>query len=317
MKKKNFVFLLILMLTIVSTEVFGSYKNFKSKNKYRALPTAMDSVNSYNKSGTAAKMATVYIGTKEQKFKNELKIKRGVVHLPIIEFVQLLTVLEKNMIEIGEGGRDITVNMNKNSVKMFSDKNYAEINGEKVNMGGILFWEDGDFNVPAEFFVKAIGKGFDQIDKEEITIIKVFDKKRSELENYVNSKNISSRTSYMVWISKSNYRVTIFKGSKNNWKHVDSFECSLGSLGKPTIVGQFEYFSQEEKWDFGYYYVGPVMRFHGPYAMHSTLLKPNGKSFDHRLKMNISKGCVRLRPVDINWMVRTIPLKSRVFVTNE
>ena len=335
MRRKNAVLFLILMFLIMPMKIFGRYQyhqrdieTFKNnvlnngeerareRENTRSSSRVVNSINSYTGSSTLAQEIIFYIGAKEQSFKNELKVNRGVVYLPIIEFVNLLTVLEKNMIDIREGGKEVVVNINKNTVKMFSDKNYAEINGERVNINGNLFWEDGDFHVPADFFVRAIGYGIEQSNMRNVTTLKVFNQEREDFENFVNTKNISSKTSYMVWISKSNYRVTVFEGSENKWKHVDSFECSLGTLQKQTIVGQFEYFSKEAKWDFGYYYVGPIMRFHGPYAMHSTLLRPNGQSYDHRLKMNISKGCVRMRPVDINWMADTIPIRTKIFVTN-
>ena len=57
------------------------------------------------------------------------------------------------------------------------------------------------------------------------------------------------------------------------------------------------------------------MRFNGGYAIHSTLLYPNGTPKDNRVGVKISHGCIRLRPDDINWMFYYVPLKTTIHIT--
>ena len=326
MKKNRVLFFLFVILIIVSNVSFGSYKTFQNNLENREKKSSVNSeykelyLSTEKERGIVAlknsqQEIDFFIGAKQYAFKSPLKIDKGVLYLPFMEFLKKLTILENGMQTFSEDGKRITVNLSKNPVRMYLNTTTAEVKGEKVDMGGVMHWGEDDIYVPLDFFIHAIGYSAEISEKDGKMTVRIVYGKKPTFEKFVNGKNVSSKTSYMVWISKSNYRVTIFKGSKNNWKYVDSFECSLGRLEKPTILGEFEYFSLEDKWDFGYYYVAPVMRFRGPYAMHSTLLKPNGKSFDHRLNMNVSKGCVRLRPEDINWMSKNIPLKTRVYVT--
>ena len=134
--------------------------------------------------------------------------------------------------------------------------------------------------------------------------------------DFVNKSGVSSATNYLVWVSKKDYKVTVFLGSKGNWQYVKSFDCAIGAPSTPTITGQFEYYMYQPRWSYDTYYVGPVMRFaRGGYAIHSTLLRYNGSSADGRLRMKISHGCVRVAPENIKWLVDYIPLHTRVYIT--
>ena len=57
------------------------------------------------------------------------------------------------------------------------------------------------------------------------------------------------------------------------------------------------------------------MRFYRGYALHSTLVNDDGTDRDARVGKMISHGCVRLRPDDIKWLSETIPLDTKVYVT--
>lgn len=131
----------------------------------------------------------------------------------------------------------------------------------------------------------------------------------------INGKNISSKTDYMIWVSKKDFEVNIFTGSKNNWSLVTSFPCSIGKPSTPTVEGQFEYHQYQPIWKYDKYYCGPIMRFYRGYAFHSYLIRYNGTAYDDRLGMKVSAGCVRMHPDDIKWMVANIPMYTKVFVT--
>lgn len=137
-------------------------------------------------------------------------------------------------------------------------------------------------------------------------------------ENFVNSRGIGSPTDYMIWVSKANFTVTMFERTEDDtWNCLRIMPCSIGAPWTPTVTGQFQYYQYQDKWDYGSYYCGPVMRFYGGYALHSVLVNNNGSFRDGRIGMMISHGCVRMLPEDIQWLVDTTPLKTKVYVTNE
>ncbi len=132
---------------------------------------------------------------------------------------------------------------------------------------------------------------------------------------YVNSSGLGSETDYLVWISKSEYKVHVYMGSKGNWNEIKTFTCGIGAPRTPTCEGTYRYYQAQTKWDYGTYYVGPVMRFNGGYAIHSTLLYPNGTPMDNRVGIRLSHGCIRLRPDDIAWMFYYVPLRTTIHIT--
>lgn len=134
-------------------------------------------------------------------------------------------------------------------------------------------------------------------------------------EKLINSRNIASDTGYLVWVSKSEYLVRVFTGSAGNWYMINSFGCAIGAPSTPTIEGTFKYYQYQDRWNYDKYYCGPIMRFKGGYAIHSTLLRYDGRDYDGRTGMRISHGCVRVRPENINWLVNTVPLQTTIYVT--
>lgn len=131
----------------------------------------------------------------------------------------------------------------------------------------------------------------------------------------VNERGIASDTNYLIWVSKSEFTVRVFTGSKGNWSYVDSFLCAIGAPGTPTCEGTYKYYQYQPRWSYANYYCGPIMRFNGGYALHSTLIRYNGVPYDNRVGVRISHGCIRLRPENINWLASTIPLQTTVYIT--
>ena len=136
-------------------------------------------------------------------------------------------------------------------------------------------------------------------------------------ENHVNEKKIWSDTPYLIWVSKANFTVSVFLRENGRWNFIKSFACSIGAPGTPTVTGQFKYYQYQKKWDYGSYYVGPIMRFYGGYAIHSTLVNNDGTDRDGRVGKMISHGCVRVRPENIRWLVDYIPLNTKIYITNQ
>jgi len=137
-------------------------------------------------------------------------------------------------------------------------------------------------------------------------------------EKYINGTMIDSKTKYFIWVSKAQFKVNVFEGERGKWRLINSFPCSIGAKDTPTITGIFEYFQHQDRWTYPTYYVGPIMRF-APrgYAIHSVLMRYNGGFADGRVGKMISHGCVRMLPDDIKWLASTMPIGTRVFVTEE
>lgn len=130
----------------------------------------------------------------------------------------------------------------------------------------------------------------------------------------VNQWGISSRTKYMVWVSLSEYKVRLYEGSQYKWRPILEAPCAIGAPGTPTVTGSFEY-NYKDRWDYGTYYVGPCLVFYRGYALHSVLLYQNGSEYDGRVGVKISHGCIRLKKKDIDFIAKTIPVGTRIYIT--
>lgn len=150
------------------------------------------------------------------------------------------------------------------------------------------------------------------ISKVDYTDSKVCSDEMKEL--FANDTGYKSDTEYLIWISLKFQQVNVFSGEKGKWKLVRSAVCATGKNTTPTIRGIFKYFRYEERWNFGKYYVGPVMRFHNGTALHSRTYKPDGSLLDPTLGKPASHGCIRMKQEDIDWMAENIPLKTTVVV---
>ena len=139
----------------------------------------------------------------------------------------------------------------------------------------------------------------------------------AKAEELVNSRNIQSDTPYMIWVSKENFTVSVFLRENNRWECIKYFECSIGAPDTPTVTGQYNYYRFEKIWDYGTYYVGPIMKFYNGYAIHTTLINKDGTDYDGRTGKMISHGCVRVRPENMDWLIFYIPLNTKIYVTNE
>ncbi len=252
----------------------------------------------------------------ELYFKNPAKIINGTCYIPINEYLAALEMQDKmtynkstGSIEVRSGNHKVLFYLNGNDV--YIDGGHTYTDNPPMMINGTLY-------VPFRTLVEGLGGTVTaKTDSDGILNVSAALRYEQTPEEFVNSKGIESRTPYLVWVSKKNFKVTVFTGSKNNWKAEKTFKCSIGAPSTPTITGQYEYFSKESRWTYPTYYVGPIMRFYKGYALHSTLLRYNGTSADGRLGMKISHGCVRLAPSDIQWMVDMVPLHTKIYVTNE
>ena len=252
----------------------------------------------------------------ELYFKNPAKIINGTCYIPVEEYLAALEMQNKMTYNLSLG--EIKIHSGKHTVLFYLNSSDMYADGKLTNAGTPPLRINGAIYVPFRFLVEGLGGSIKtNVDSSGVLNVAASLRYEQTPEEFVNARNIESKTAYLVWVSKKNYAVTVFTGSKNNWKSEKSFKCSIGAPSTPTITGQYEYFSKESRWTYPTYYVGPIMRFYKGYALHSTLLRYDGTSADGRLGMKISHGCVRLAPSDIQWLVDMVPLHTKIYVTNE
>lgn len=201
----------------------------------------------------------------------------------------------------------------------YIDDIYAVFGNDALNLPEPVYIENSMPFVPlsrvAVYFACNYNLVSDGEYLREITLTPSVYTDKYKKEKAVNSKNVSSRTNYMIWVSKKDFEVNIFTGSQNKWTHLITYPCSIGAVSTPTVEGQFEYHQQQPRWTYDKYYCGPIMRFYRGYAFHSYLIRYDGRVYDGRLGMKISHGCVRMHPDDIGWMAKNIPLNTKVYIT--
>lgn len=205
-------------------------------------------------------------------------------------------------------GKEVIFNANSAYTTIFGSDTYAP---------HATIYLDGSLFVPVRTLAEAFGSSLEVLDfGDHLDVIIGESPIVKEYMNRtpVNRNGIGSRTNYLVWVSKSEYKVRVYQGSQYHWEELRSFPCAIGAWDTPTITGQFEYIERTQ-WNYPGYYVGPVLRFHNGYALHSTLLYYGGGEYDGRVGVNISHGCIRLHPQDINWIADTIPFRTRIYIT--
>ena len=149
-------------------------------------------------------------------------------------------------------------------------------------------------------------------------IISSFTREESYIENatkFVNSSGFTSNTRYFIWVDLKKFKVNIFTGSKNNWKILHSYLCTIGKKSTPTPKGTFLvgikglYFGVKKGYKCWYY-----TQFKGNYLFHSILYNLDGSVRDGRLGMALSVGCVRLEKVNAKWIYDNIPEGTKVYI---
>ena len=205
------------------------------------------------------------------------------------------------------------------TAKFYYDDIYASFGGKGENLSTPAFKTDGLPYAPlskiATYFACNYNVVVDNAFCKEITLTISNYSDEYKSAAYVNGLELSSRMDYLVWVSKKDYTVNVYMGADKSWRLIKSFPCAIGAPDTPTIEGLFEYYQYQTKWQYDGYYCGPIMRFKDGYALHSTLIRDDGRPYDGRVGMKISHGCVRMKPDDIRWMVSYVPLYSKIFVT--
>lgn len=197
------------------------------------------------------------------------------------------------------------------------DTTYTTVFGNDIQAPYPTKIIDGEAYIPLRTLADALGSSLEV--RDNYTYLDINITKSPVMEEYftsspVNQWGISSRTNYMVWVSLGEYKVRLFEGSQYKWRQILEAPCAIGAPSTPSITGSYEY-QYKARWDYGTYYVGPCLVFHGGYALHSVLLNQNGTEYDGRVGVGISHGCIRLKKKDIDFIANTIPVGTRIYLT--
>ncbi len=217
-----------------------------------------------------------------------------------------------------EDYNSLTMSLGDEQLIFNIDTTYATFFGTDLNLSHAPVWIDETIYIPVRDVLNALSCTIDLWqDADHIDVIAgespVIVEYRSR--ERVNREGITSRTNYLIWISKSDFTVKVYEGERYNWQCIYTAPCAIGAPWTPTVEGQFEYLYRGGLWDYGSYYVYPTMMFYGGYALHSTLRSYGGGEWDGRVGVMISHGCVRLHPQDIEWIYSRIPIGTRIYVT--
>lgn len=132
-------------------------------------------------------------------------------------------------------------------------------------------------------------------------------------ERFVNSRNISSKTKYMLWTSFYTQKANVFTGYKGNWKLIRVCPVSTGDAKHNSAMGMKTLYKKSKGWFRKSYYVKPVYYFSGANAFHSRLHKYKGGYKDGGVGRPLTNGCIRMNDPDIQWIYKNCPLKTRVY----
>ena len=121
-------------------------------------------------------------------------------------------------------------------------------------------------------------------------------------EAFINTRNLSSSTKWLIWISQYRARVNVFYGSVGKWKLKRTFKVVIGRTG--SVKGIRRIYSKTPS---GKYGNTPIL-YWSKYgnAFHQLLygVQPGRAASD---------GCIRCPLGDLRWMYNNIPVGTRVY----
>lgn len=130
-------------------------------------------------------------------------------------------------------------------------------------------------------------------------------------EAFVNASGYSSKTSYLIWVNKQRQRLTVFMGSKGNWRAVNTFPVATGknATPTPTVVCEYKY---KTRWVTPGYTCDPVLALYDGYAIHNQPESHSGYVIDPTIGNPASAGCIRMLKNDVNWVYYYVPVGTTV-----
>ena len=135
-------------------------------------------------------------------------------------------------------------------------------------------------------------------------------------QEFINTTNLASSNSYLIYVNLQSQTTEVFKGSRGNWNLIHSFTSSTGRSDAPTprgvykVTGRGNWFFSEEFQQGAKWYV----QFWGDYLFHSLPMDRSKNIVDSTLGTPASHGCVRLKVDEAKWLYDNIPNGATVFV---
>ena len=139
------------------------------------------------------------------------------------------------------------------------------------------------------------------------------DYNHDDKEIWVNVRQYTSATDYLVWVSLSCQKVNVFEKSADGWTLCKVMPCASGANSTPTPTGVYAVSYHQPKWDYGSFWCGPVTGFEGGYAFHSWLRRPDGSAYDLTMGQPVSHGCIRMEDAGAQYMY-ALPMQTRVII---
>lgn len=296
--RKNIAILLILMLSL-------SFITVRAEEAAQTAPLQQDL------------KIDVYVNGEVPLSWTKAVYVNNVIYTPAVATAKLLDI-DVNIIEYYSN--PVTVlKSGDNCGYFYNDSYYAIINTIGCDMEKPARVINGILYLPCDIFTSLFKIDYTLTQSDGTVrldfITKAVNPKAKDYEATVNSRNIKSDTDYLIWVSKADYSVRLFKKNGSLWQFENEFPCAIGKTNTPTCEGTYKYYEKITAWNYANYYVGPVMRFNRGYALHSTLIRYDGTAYDDRVEAEISAGCVRMHPSDIQYLWDTVPLSSTVYVT--
>ncbi len=133
----------------------------------------------------------------------------------------------------------------------------------------------------------------------------------SDREAFVNASGYSSKTAYLIWVNKQRQRLTVFMGSKGNWKAINTFPVATGknATPTPTVVCEYKY---KTRWVTPGYTCDPVLALYDGYAIHNQPESHSGHVIDPTIGNPASAGCIRMLKKDVSWVYYYVPVGTTV-----
>ena len=142
----------------------------------------------------------------------------------------------------------------------------------------------------------------------------------SKKEEFINGKDLSSSTDYLIWVSRYTQRVNIFKGKKGKWKLLKVYNTNTGKFQRQTTGGTFTIKGHTPKVyriseDGREYYFEYSSSFGGSGTFHNiTRWVSNNQRSASIKRVPITGGCVRLFDAAAKFIYNTVPLKTKVYI---
>lgn len=228
----------------------------------------------------------------------------------------------------------------RRTTKLVDPIDYIKIDGQKIDLSKIYsydyytkhtasarrFRKNKDDKGAVMDFVKNGMKLFQRGNAKYDAFSKAYQKTVKKIypegltEEDKKAHDEESDTKYLILLNLGKYRVSIFKGKKNNWRLIRSFRCTIGAPGHATPSGVFRlgykgrYFNSGSSIRCWYY-----SEIRGSILFHSVLYAPAptpARVIEPRLGLKLSHGCVRLAIENAKYIYEKIPKGTKIISYN-